>query len=152
MTDGTQPGVGNAPVVVRAATGHDVPFIIDSWVWSYWDDRRRGRDGALLSRPLFQAGQTATVERLIGRSEVAIACVPEVPDEICGYAVMEPHREVLHYVLTKRPYRGHGVCAALLSALGVPPEGAMTVSHMTRAGLAALKRHAVTYDPHAREA
>lgn len=57
------------------------------------------------------------IDRLIERSFVTVAFFPEVPDEILGWACIEPDRLALHFAFVKREYRRVGIGTGLVSGL-----------------------------------
>lgn len=95
----------------RRATQEDMRFVHSSWHTSHWKTWAHKH----ISRAEYNAGQDRRIDLAIARSEVLVAYLPEVPDEVLGWACIEPFREVLHYVYVKGTYRRMGIATGLVS-------------------------------------
>lgn len=100
----------------------DIGFLRDSWIRS----NAKGMPMVLRDRAWsfesYREYHRSMVTHLLERSETVIACNPDWPDQIYGYAVAEPTRDrpVLHYVNIKLPYRSKfGLLPSLLAGAGV---------------------------------
>ena len=106
----------------------DTAYVVSSWLRSYADAReirdylRAVHNGR--KEPFYDAYRP-TVEALIARSQVLIACLPEHSDAIVGYAVLEEPR-FLHWAYTKSAFRRLGVARFLLGDFAALP---LIVSH-----------------------
>ena len=110
---------------IRPFEADDTAFLFRTWLTSYrFSPASRG-----IGNTDYYAGHHAVIERIVASptSRAVVACLPESPNVILGYAVADGN--VLHYVLTKENFRRFGVASALLSALDFsePPR----LSHVT---------------------
>lgn len=141
-------------VLHRQMQPSDAPFIFSSWM-------RWARSSAPCLRHLSDRvfwsdrfGYRAHVEALIKRSRVLVACDPECPEMLFGYAVAEPPR-TLHFVYVTRDMRrradGHlpeSIGGSLVRAL-LPMWGReeITVTLDRPAMSVHAQRHRLTFDP-----
>lgn len=100
--------------VVRGPGEEDLPFIFNSWLKSFRDSPQvQG-----VPNTLYYAEQHALIGQLLKDSYVLIACNPDDPGQIYGYAVgcakPEPDHSVLHWVYVKHPFRNFGIAKALV--------------------------------------
>lgn len=103
------------PVVLREARDTDRRFIAHSWLRSLKGSAiaKLGKDSGRFFR-----GYGLTVDALLDRSRVLVACQPDDEDAIVGWAAVEPGGiPTVHYVYVKHPFRRYGVAKALLSPL-----------------------------------
>lgn len=141
-------------VLYRLMQESDAPFVFSSWMrWAranapllrslsdraYWSDRH---------------GYRAHVESLVKRSQVLVACDPECPEMIFGYAVAEPPK-TLHFVFVTRDMRqraegrlpqsiGGTLVRSLIPAFGREE----TTATLDRPAFALFaKRHKLGFDP-----
>lgn len=96
-----------APIQVRAATEADLPFVYSSWYKAHRPFQKH------VGIAEYADGHNARMRRLVGTSEVRIACSSEYPDEILGYAVIEG--DVAHFIYTKACYRRMGIASGLVA-------------------------------------
>ena len=123
---------------IRIAEPSDMNFVCASWFESYWKLHMRATGLAYES---YKAGQDKLIQDLIERSTVEVVFAQEVPDEIVGYVVAEPH--AVHYVYVKAPYRKRGVARFLLF------EGPRTFSHDTPPGRKVAAKLGYVVNPYA---
>lgn len=104
---------------VRAMLPAEASFVEDSWVRSF----AKSAPNMLalvgeLREDAYRAAQRVVAQRLIRRGAVLVAHLPSVPDEACGYLVLELHGSmlVLHWLYVKQPYRKLGAARLLLGA------------------------------------
>lgn len=96
------------PFSLRVGRPADLAYVVDSWV-------KRGRDrGERLS------DATARVRAILADegTELRIACLPDDPDAILGWAAVAPPS--LHYVYVRKELRGQGLARALLHGIENP--------------------------------
>lgn len=132
---------------VRPARRSDAAFVASSWLRSYRD---APAVVAVPSRTYFY-WQHRVVEALLARSAVLVACSPDDPDTIVGWACAEAMEGalVLHYVYVKHDFRRYGVARALVRALqeAEPGSGQLFATHATRKALRVMRDNGVFYNP-----
>lgn len=133
--------LSDSDLLVRPSTAADAAFILDSWLKSY----RTALDH--VPGPIYWRFQRETVERLLSRSEVLVACNPESPEQVFGYAVAESRGpvRVIHYLYVKHPFRGMGIGRSLLGLIG--GHGAH-YTHHTHAGLKLARAFSARFNPY----
>ena len=114
------------PHLLRAATQGDRSYIIDSWLQSY----RSAPFAQRLPSDAYWStyGHAGLVEALCERAAFVVACLPDDPTWIYGWACVED--DTLHYVHVRGQqgaFRRLGFATALLDAIGWP----VRCSHMT---------------------
>jgi len=126
----------SSEVRIRQASEAELSLVRDSWVKSY-------RKGAL--KWLAHTGDLrAHVSRLIARSRVLVAEVPEVPEAgVIGWVAVEG--PTVHYAYVLRSYRGNGVYRELLAAAGFHVPTPVVCSHYTAS--CERMKHWVEYRP-----
>lgn len=97
-------------VKVRPATISDLRFVAASWYADYWS--RWGKKHC--ERDKFHKGQGARIDRLLGRSHVLVAYLPEVPDEVLGWLCLDIPTPTVHYCYVKGEYRRMGIASGLM--------------------------------------
>ena len=95
--------------VIRPARDDDHPFIVDSFCMSF-----RGQARARSFGQLFLRDYKWFVRALLKRAEVRVACLPDDPDLILGWAMVHSEN-VVTYVFTKQDFRHNGIGNALLA-------------------------------------
>lgn len=101
------------PVIYREAVLDDEGFIYNSWLKSHRTGAAWARD---VPPQVYFAGHKKVVASLLAESEIVVACNPESPAQIFGYAVYQASSAgvlVLHYLYVKHPYRKLGIATAL---------------------------------------
>lgn len=122
-------------IAYRVGCPQDLPFIWNSWLKSYRDNNELAK--AIASETYFTEHR-----RLIGalcdRSAVLVACSPDHPEQIYGYAVFEAFTGpmlVMHYIYVKQTYRRFGIASELLEKAKLAvhqPDGIPTgATHIT---------------------
>lgn len=89
----------------------DEDFLYATWIKSFRDSGfARG-----VPTPIYNRSQRARIERLLEGKDtyVLIACSPETPELIYGYAVGETPN-IIHYLYVKMDYRNQGIGNQLL--------------------------------------
>lgn len=95
--------------LVRRGEPGDRNFVAASWFASYF----KGGECPRLTHEEYKASVAPLLDAILRRSEVFVACVPNFPDEILGYAVFEG--PALHFVYVKDAFRRHGIAQDLLA-------------------------------------
>lgn len=94
--------------LIREASQADLHFVHSSWFSSLWSSWARGR----INRKVYEWGQAARIHRLLNASNVTVAYLAEVPDEVLGWACIQG--DALHYVYVKGSYRRMGIARGLV--------------------------------------
>lgn len=118
---------GTPPVTLRDGLPSDLPHVCKSWLNSFRTlpvepDPYRYAKGIYFPR------RRPIVEALLSRAHLTVACHPDDPDTIAGWACWEPGW--LHYVFVKDTFRRAGVASMLILPLG--PKFSCT--HLTSIG------------------
>lgn len=114
-------------IVIREAVATDANLIYSSWLRSYWNSTAIGLG---VEYQVYQAGQRARIDRLLRTHGALVACSPEAPDTIMGWACIDGDHVAVHYAYTRQIYRRAGVARSLLVLDGILPRYA---THMTPA-------------------
>lgn len=101
--------VSMTPLRVRAAKAEDMAFIVNAWVWSFYEGSPNLRAA---DRDHFRTEMTKTIRRVCDGSEVRVACDPSDENTLVGFAAFT--HGTLHYVYVKKDFRRMGVARALL--------------------------------------
>jgi GNAT superfamily N-acetyltransferase len=126
------------PRAIRPGRPADARFVLDSWARSF----RRSPFAGCVPEDLYPSVVRATATRLLATGTLEVACNPDEPDQILGWALREPGR--LHYVYVKDPWRRDGIARDLLARAPL-----QSFTHRTPAGDRLLARVApwLTWDP-----
>jgi len=142
------------PIIFRAGASTDKNFIFNSWLKSF---RKSPMNRRITGEVYFQ-GQARTIERLLGRSFVAVACNSDERSQVFGYLVWENPDErvfVFHWIYVKYPYRHLGIAKGLIQMVvdQAAPETKFFASHIPVRGFFEhiSKQFPVTYDPTKKE-
>jgi hypothetical protein len=124
---------------LRAMKQDDLAYLKDSYKKSYKCAEPH------LPAHIFWPNADAEISNYLRDVKVIIACAPDDEDYILGYALVEG--DVLHYAFVRTSCRGNGVARALVKDLPKP----LRVTHMTPAGEAINKKHAMVFEPSRRK-
>ncbi len=117
----------------------DWNFILSTWLKGL----RYGNDWfGLIEAPVYYANYQRHIESILQSpvTTIRVACLPDAPEVILGYAVMRGDR--LDWTFVKKAMRGYGIAKRLV------PDTIKSVSHLTDAGRAILKkRPSITFNP-----
>lgn len=103
--------------LMRDAGPNDLGFIVRGWV----KEMRHAPWARYVKNWVFHPAQHELVHRILGPSQVTIACDRENPELLLGCIVHQ--RPVLHWLYVKGAYRGLGIGRALVfSVFGGKPE------------------------------
>lgn len=129
-------------IILRPMVKSDRGYFASSWLKSFRSaDAVRG-----VERQTYFYFQHRVLERLVARSRVIMAADRREPDTIHGFVCFEPRVPtlVVHYLFTRKRYRGQGVGRALLDEarrVCDPAPSALVWTHRTRG----IDRYAETY-------
>lgn len=105
------------PTVYRQPIQADHPFIYNSWLKSF---RTYSSWATQVAPTIFFANHKMVIAKLLEEAGVLVACNPDLPDQIFGYAVFTQtgsNVTVLHYVYVKHPFRKMGVAGGLVATV-----------------------------------
>jgi GNAT superfamily N-acetyltransferase len=95
------------PILLRPGTSEDHPFVVDSWLQSY-----RASAIARDAGRAYLHDMKWIVRAWLARAALLVACDPEQPGAIWGWAVTRD--AVLFYVYVRQEFRRQGIARALL--------------------------------------
>ena len=124
--------------LIRPAVPEDLPYILSTWLRPAWFSPA----WRMIPHDVFFGTYRPVVISLLQRANTMVACDPECPEVIWGYATTEgPY---LHWVHTKANLQGYGVATRLLRDRRIEH-----ISHWTRSYRDTIgsKLPNVTYDP-----
>jgi hypothetical protein len=117
--DGSIPSPSASLHLVRLGTEKDWNFIIPSWgegVWNGCGVRQTSDISFAVFRTLF----TDVQKRLLEKSTVYVSTLPDAPDVVIGYAVVDHGDPTqLHWATVKRGFQGLGIMRDILAAAGI---------------------------------
>ena len=135
-------------VQIRAAVETDVPFIFNSWLKSF----QGSHTARNISTPVYFDFQHKTIENLLKKCPVLIACDSTDPDSVYGYFVYEllDGVTVYHYAYVKHAFRQMGVFKLLLEKAGYSLDSQAFYTHETSTGLKIIriKSLPLVYNPY----
>lgn len=95
---------------IRPRQKYDDDFIYSSWIHCLGNIRPYCN----LDKNWFTSAQHALISQLLERSTVVIAHDPEDENQIYGYMVCEPKKNILHWVYVKQLFRRAHIGTRLL--------------------------------------
>jgi GNAT superfamily N-acetyltransferase len=102
-----------APIFsIRPAVAEDLPFIRGSWLESNKHTRISSQAAVV-----YGGEEPQRIRAVLARDgiQVRVACVPDTPNAIMGWAVLEPHpKYLIHYVYVRRDARLLGIAKTLV--------------------------------------
>lgn len=118
---------------VRDYMPEDRNFILATWLRGLYYGDSWFKE---IPKNLFMEAYHAFLERLLTKPGVfvRVVCLKDDPEVIFGYAVLADEGETVHWVFCKSNWRKQGLAKRLV------PEKAKVVTHLTRVGLAILKK------------
>jgi len=98
-------------------------LVYATWLRSYEASSLAAKN---IPRDVFFAEHHKVIDRILARgASVRLAVLPDEPDVVLGWAVVE--WPIVHYVYVKPPFRKHGIAQALLQDVPKP----FTYTHWT---------------------
>jgi citrate lyase synthetase len=96
-----------------------------------------------IPKSVFMENYHKTVEYILNKptTEVKIACLKDDPDIILAYSIIDSSKNVVHWVFSKKAWRGIGIAKSLV------PENIKTATHLTKTGLVIIRKKDWTFDP-----
>ena len=155
------------PILYRDADAGDVGFILSSWLKSAgdaWADHLRNTDVSEWCRHQGLSGTRigwfADVPHRFTRQAVAeilerattkalVACDPEDPTVIYGYAVAEPTKRIAHWLHVKHSMRRNGLAAGLMDRTLPTWRAGVTCTYVGRGFIGWMSRYPLKFNPHA---
>lgn len=121
-------------ILVRAAIASDIPFIMNAWLSSFRQSYHvRGLEG-----PVYYNEQRRVAETLLQRASVLVACDPESPTTIWGWAIGEEVDcyLVVHFIYVRGGFQDLGIGTHLVQTFLDGSLGcvALVYTHQTKAG------------------
>jgi hypothetical protein len=113
------------PILFRDAQHEDLNLVFDSWLKEF----RLSPVGVQIESDVYYPNYRKHLGRIIRASTVTIACNPDDPDQIYGYAV---HRligdiRVVSWIFVKAPFRAMGIGRRVFDEIGA----ADVVTHLS---------------------
>lgn len=117
-------------ILIRPATADDANFILNSWLRS----ARHSQSLSQIPKEVYFSQHHKVVERLLKSAKTLVACNPQDPTQIYGFACGEMRESVfvLHYCYIKQIFRKLGAATQLLQELGHSKELAGCTTHYPR--------------------
>jgi len=95
-------------ILLRPASPDDHPFVVDSWVQSY-----RNQTIARDAGPSYMHDMKWIVRAWMADAAVLVACDPEEPGAIWGWAAT--NQNTILYCYVRQEFRRHGIARQLLA-------------------------------------
>jgi ribosomal protein S18 acetylase RimI-like enzyme len=136
----------NNPVRLRPLIEDDLAFIFNSWLKSY----RFSHFAEKITNTIYFSDQHKLIEKLIGSSNVVVACNEEDPSQVYGYIVggEVDGISLLHFIYVKHTFRNMGVGKTLLDAMGHDKDKAGVYTHHTRMADKLSSKYNFVYHPY----
>lgn len=134
----------------RAAVDSDKPFLLNSWLRSYWESSPFTRG---ITRQTFFRDHHSLASATLANAVTLVAVPAEGEDLICGWVCADALAGgglLVHYVYVKESFRRFGLARSLIGEFKVelePPTFKMC-SHMTPRVEARLVAENIEYSPY----
>lgn len=121
------------PITIREVCEDDVALILNSWLKSY----RNSPGITTCPNDIYFSetmGQKAKIMKLLAECDTSVACDPNDPSQVYGWAtweLMPDTTSVIHYCYVKQSYRRQGIARALASHAGAAPGTPFWITHTT---------------------
>lgn len=129
-------------VLIRMATTSDMAYVKASWNASARIHR--------VPRPLWRVLFGAVQDGLLGKSSCHVACLPDEPDAIVGYAItgVLDGQKLVHWVQVKHAFQRCGVARQLMAAAGCTKRDRVFFTHQSPFMATWVKPQTWAYVPH----
>lgn len=137
------------PVAYRPVEEADMGFVVKGWIHSYHDGTETMR---AVPWTRFKREQRAVIRDCLERGACIVACDPEDPATLYGFAAGwdDLGVGVAHYVYVMQTRRGMGLARALVRELGTACGRTIAAySHSTVQGAGLARRLRIAHDPFA---
>lgn len=135
-----------ADIIIRQANEEDHPFILNSWLISYYAGSHLDK---VVESQLYFTNQTEIIERILEnhKPNIHVACLPEFPKQILGWLCSDGYLNAIHYVYVKHPYRRFGIANLLFREASRVPT-ALWFTHFTRQSDIIGPKWGLKYNPY----
>lgn len=137
----------NESLVIRPVEAEDRPFILNSWLNSYFDGSSFAR---LIPRSVFFPFHKRLILSLLDRASVTglVVTSKEDPELLYGYGIFEllPDYQVVHYLYVKRAFGKLGIASQLVDDARFT--GKVYCTHSTGAGSHLIRKKDLIYCPY----
>ena len=102
---------------IRPVEHDDVPFIINSWLRSYWKATAHNQG---IAKNAYYTYHHKLVEKAVKDELIFVAVNTHDSEQIFGWCCFKDQYEmhILHYIYVKQPFRRFGIAQALLNSIG----------------------------------
>lgn len=139
------------PVVIRSYAESDIPFIMNSWIFSFTEDLfptlyEKNIPKKLIAKVTSVAHPLIT--QILNRCGAIIACDPDDYDHIIGYIVAEHMHgmPIIHWVYVKHFARQMGIGRMLYRAVNPTHQTALITFKTDRLDKKVTGKYALEYD------
>lgn len=140
------------PLIFRERNADDRNFIIASWMRGF---RNASSWAHKIPSEVYSIRHEQLVKRLLNDSHSIVACSPDDPNQIFGFAIYQPSIEsvsIIHWIYVKQMYRklgiGNEIFREVLMRSGHDLKLPVAASHETRALDWAANKFNVIYNPY----
>ena len=137
------------PVEIRLAVEGDIPYVAKTWVETY---RKAGQWSKGMTDGVYYPAHRNLANHLIGQASTVVACNPDHPTHLLGFACGERRNDVLtmHFVCVKFALRGFGVARLMMEAFEYDGQEPIICTHWTHATHDMMRRGRVlVHNPYA---
>lgn len=136
-----------ADIIIRQANEEDLPFILNSWLISYYAGSELDEK---IDSAIYYCEQTKLIEEILSQpayNKVFVASLPDHPRQILGWVCYAEHQDAIHYIYVKHTYRRFGIATLLFKHCSIDdsPEWA---THYTRISKILLPKWNLKYNPY----
>lgn len=141
-------GLPPYPYALRAPTEDDVGFVKSTWLSSYHDRALGSLAVSALTWARYKTLMRPLCSALLERGVLVVACDPDMPAVLYGWALGEGGEvPVLHYAYVRPERRRYGLYRELHSRISEQTGRLIEASHMTEAGRWIIKSKGLQYNP-----
>ena len=116
-------------VIIRDADQEDLPLIYNSWLKQY----RESPFAVGINNGVYYSQHRKVIDHLITHAIISVACDPNDPTKIYSWACGEAYdTPVVHFVYTKKDYRGKGLAKMLLKEFGWESDNHVVTTHFMK--------------------